>query len=138
MITGTYQLGGWVPLPVLTGTSWPLDVSGVRVIPSLSIFDESFDYVVRDEPVVPVLSETGMHMVQRRLGPEFSTGTYEALITWDDAGSLKGVRRRFEVVAGGDAGGAYVGLSFFDGRNSAYLVGMTDGGLVEARKGPKV
>lgn len=138
MIVGTYQLGGWVLMPAFTGTSWPLDSSGDRVIPQMSIFDDNGDFVVRDEDVPPVPSVTGYHMGRRRLGPEFTVGVYEAAITWDDAGSTRGIRRRFEVVAGGDPAGAYVGLSFFDGRNSPYLVGLTDGGRLEARKGPKV
>lgn len=133
-----YQLGGWVTLPVFTGTSWPLDLSGDQSVPKLAILDANGDYVVRDEDVPPVLNKVGYHMGRRRLGPEFAVGVYDALITWDDAGDTKGVTRRFEVVAGGDPAGAYVGLSFFDGRNSPYLVGLTDGGRVEARKGPKV
>lgn len=138
MFAGTYQLGDWVILPAFTGTSWPLDAGGDRSVPKLSIFDDNGDYVVRDEDVPPVPSQTGYHVGRRRLGPEFTSGTYGAAITWDDVGSTKGVMRQFEVVAGGDPAGAYVGLSFFDGRNSPYLVGLTDGGLVESRKGPKV
>lgn len=125
-------------LPVLTGTSWPVDGSSVRSIPTLTVFDSNQDLVVVDEQVPPVVNQTGLHILERQLGPEFTVGTYDAYVEWNDAGSTKTVHRTFEVVAGGHPAGAYIGLNHYDGHNAAYLQGMTDGGRVEARKGPVV
>jgi hypothetical protein len=138
MNLGTYQLGDWLPVPLLTGVAWPLDSSGDRVVPTLSIFDENYDFVTRGEDVVPIPTETGLHGAYRRLGPEFAAGFYTAIVEWDDAGNNKAVQRVFRIKPGGHSSGAYVGLHFYEGRNSQYLVGMTDCGLIESRKGPKV
>ena len=138
MNLGRYQLGDWVTIPVLTGTSWPVDGSSVRSIPTVTIFDENQDLVVVDEQVPPVVDQTGLHILERQLGPEFAVGTYDVYVEWDDAGDTKTVHRTLEVVAGGHSAGAYIGLNHYDGHNASYIQGMTDSGLVEARKGPQV
>lgn len=140
MNLGRYQQGDWLPIPVLTGTAWPLSSGSVRSIPSVTFIDESSDLVARDEDVTPVVLETGLHTVERQLGPEFPAGRYTAIVSWNDAGASnnRSLLRTFEVVAGGDPGGAYVGLTYYAGHNADYILGMTDSGQIDTRKGPVV
>ena len=136
---GRNQLGDWVPIHVATGTSWPVDGSGNRTIPTLTIIDSNQDIVCRDEEIPPSPDQTGLFCVERQLGPEFSVGNYTVLIRWNDGGSAvnRSILGNLEVIPGGDSRGAYVGLHFYRGTNVDYILGMTDSGRVEPRKGPK-
>ena len=140
MFLGRRRQGEWLSISLLTGTSWPASSGGVRSIPVVTVFDENQDVVTRDEELKPVTLTTGLHLGERQLGPEFAPGRYVMLIEWNDGGASNNrtALHTFEVTEGGHPAGAYVGLHFYRGQNSDYLLGMTDGGLVESRKGPKV
>jgi hypothetical protein len=135
---GRQQLGDWVPIHVATGTSWPVDSSGDRTIPTLTIFDSNSDVVCRDEEIPPAPSQVGLFCVERQLGPEFAAGQYTVLIKWNDgaAASTRAIHGCLTVIPGGNSAGAYVGIHFYRGKNVDSIVGMTDSGLVESRKGP--
>ena len=140
MFLGRKSQGDWLGIPLLTGTSWPASSGSVRSIPTVTVFDENQDVVTRDEELKPVTLKTGLHLGERQLGPEFAAGRYVMLVEWNDGGASvnRTALHTFEVVPVGHSAGAYVGLHFYRGQNSDYLLGMTDGGLVESRKGPKV
>lgn len=139
MDLGRHQLGGWIPIHVATGTSWPVDSSGDRTIPTVMILDSNQDVVARGEEIPPSPDETGLFCLERQIGPEFATGRYTTVMQWNDGAAAinRALLGTFEVVPGGNSAGAYVGLHFYRGRNVDYVVGMTDSGLVESRKGPK-
>jgi hypothetical protein len=140
MYIGTFQQGDWIPIPLLTGTAWPLDSSGVRTIPTLTVINESQDLVLRDEEVPPAGLTTGMHALIRQATAEFSVGRYVGIIKWNTGGVSNNRHElvTFTVVAGGNPVGALVGLHFYRGPNADYLLTMSDSGTIESRKGPQV
>lgn len=139
MYLGTFQNGDWIPIPLLTGTAWPLDSSGVRTIPTLTVIDESQDVLLTGEEIPPTLT-TGLHMVERQVTAEFAAGRYIGIIKWNTAGAA--VNRHdivtFTVDPGGNSVGAITGIHFYRGQNADYILTMSDSGTVESRKGPSV
>lgn len=138
MFLGYVQNGGWLTIPAHTGTAWPSDGSSARAFPTMSVFDVNGDVICQDEYVPPVPEHTGLHQVQRQIGPEFTAGRYSLLVSWQ-VGSNPVNRREFhtfEVRPGGESRGAYVGLQFFAASNADFVVGMLDCGRIETRKGP--
>ena len=137
MYLGRFPQGEWVIVPLLD-TAWPTDASGDRTYPEMPVFDSNNDVVATGEELVPEPDHTGLHSVTRRLGPEFPAGNYRALIKWKIASNTfnRAVFRTFDIVDGGHAAGAYVGLHYLAGNNTPAIVGMTDGGTIEVRRGP--
>jgi hypothetical protein len=139
MYLGTFQHGDWIPIPLLTGTAWPLDSSSVRSIPTLTVIDENSDVVLTGEEIPPTLT-TGLHNVERQVTAEFVAGRYVGILRWNDAGAA--VNRHtivtFTVDPGGNSVGAITGLHFYRGQNADFILTMSDSGTVESRKGPSV
>lgn len=142
MDLGTYQLGEWMLLSVATGIppAWPTDASANRVFPELSIIDENGDFVTRGEKMPPTSMKTGLHIMSRCLGPEFTVGQYVAIIEWQESSdtmnrSQVGV---FKVIAGGDSRGALVGIAHFRTPRANFVVTQSDTGVLEQRRGPQL
>lgn len=135
-----HQQGDWLYIPALTGTAWPVDSGGVRSIPTATYIDENQDIVAAGEALKPSELQPGLHSVERQLGPEFPEGRYTVIISWNDASGAdnRSLIRTFEVVPGGHPSGAYVGISYYAGHNADYILGLTDCGQVDTRKGPVV
>ena len=145
------QQGDWLLIPVVTANSsgaaaFPTDSGGAVVWPYLSIVDPTLSHqllVLVDQPLT-ALSRfnsdlTGRHELWQRIGPEFPVGIYYVYIQWQ-AGSATFNRRRvytFQVVAGGDTKGAYSAMTYYEQPQASWIVGQTDGGLLEARRNPK-
>lgn len=143
MFIGDFRLGDWVPFSLKTGDtvpSWPTDASGNRVFPKISIFDANGDYVTRDELMAPIATETGLHILNRALGPEFSAGRYTVLYQWQIGSNT--VNRQdassFNIVAGGDSRGAIVGIHSYRTPRGTFVVTQSDSGTLEKRRGPKL
>ena len=138
MYLGRYQQGAWLNVPLLD-SAWPTDASGDRTYPEMRIFDSNWDLVSDGEQVKPIESTTGLHRIERRLGPELPVGQYTAVIRWKVASGTvnRDILRRFTVVAGGHAAGAYIGLHYLSGNNTDAIAGMLDGGTIEIRRGPQ-
>ncbi len=140
MFLGRFQLGDFLPLTVQAMTS-----SGEvapTAAPNYTIYDSS-DAIVTgaDDVKMPPLDKavrTGWFAAEHRLNSAFSTGRYNVRIEWASSGSNYGREYSFEVVAGGNATGAYVGAEFFTPAHGNFIVGLSDGGTLESRKNPRV
>lgn len=142
MDLGTYQLGDWLTLQVVTGEppAWPTDASGNRVFPELSIVDENGDFVTRGEKLVPVSGKLGFHLLSRGLGPEFTVGHYVAFIEWQESSDTlnRATAGVFTVRAGGDTRGAIVGIHHYRTPRADFVVTQSDTGVLETRRGPQL
>jgi hypothetical protein len=139
MYLGVFQQGDWLSIPLLTGTAWPVDSSGDRTIPTLTVIDENGDLVLTGEEIKPTLT-TGLHVMERQVSAEFAVGRYIGIIRWNTG---EGSDNRHDLVSftvdpGGNSVGALVGLHFYRGQNKDYVLSMSDSGTVESRKGPIV
>lgn len=151
MNLGRVQQGDWLNVSVVTdntsgNAAFPTDNTGAVVWPYLWIIDptRTHQQVVLAEQPMPAIDRfdstlTGYHSLQQRIGPELPTGTYYCVIQWQAASASYNRSRMhsFQVVAGGDTKGAYSSLAFYEQPHAAFLVGQTDGGLLEARRNPK-
>lgn len=151
MNLGRVQQGDWLQIPVVTFDSsgfaaWPTDGSGNVVYPYLCIIDPTQSHtqlVMSDQPLTAVnrfdSSITGLHALWQRIGPECPVGTYRCYVHWQAAASSSNRRHMdsFQVVAGGNVKGAYSAITFYEKPQASFIVGQTDGGLLEARRNPK-
>ena len=134
MNLGRYQLGMWVPLQLWCSTE-------PDVPPFVSIYDSTGRRVLADKQLAPrnkaVL--TGNYIAEHRLGPEFEPGLYHVLYEYRISSATENRSRldSFSVIAGGQASGAYVGMHFFSTPQADFVVGVTDGGRLEARRNPR-
>lgn len=143
MDLGTYQLGDWLQLAVVTGDdppAWPTDASGNRTFPEISIIDSNGDFVTRGEKMVPKVGKTGFHRLSRGLGPEFTVGQYVVMIEWQESSSTmnRAVAAAFTVKAGGDSRGAIVGIHHYRTPRADFVVTQSDTGVLEKRRGPQL
>jgi hypothetical protein len=151
MNLGRVQQGDWLQIPLVTVTSsgavgFPTDNTGAIAWPMLSIIDPTKTHqqlVMTDQPLTAINRHDdnlkGRHALWQRIGPEFPVGVYYCYLQWQ-AGSATMNRRRvyvFQVVAGGDPKGAYTALAYYQQPQASFIVGQTDGGLLEARRNPK-
>lgn len=148
---GRVQQGDWLRIPVVTFdasgfAAWPTDGSANVVYPYLCIIDPTRTHalqVISDQPLTAVNrfdgSIAGLHSLWQRIGPEFPVGIYYCYTHWQAAASSSNRRRTdsFQVVAGGNVKGAYSAITFYDKPQASFIVGQTDGGLLEARRNPK-
>ena len=146
MYIGRFMLGDWVPLQVLTYNSslavvWPTDGSANILSPYVTVYDASLNRILtaKQIPAHDPDTTTGYHFLEQRLGPEFSTGWHMVLYEWRDAASSENKSNidTFDVIAGGEDDGTYVGLHYYERPDSVQIVGVTDAGRIEARRNPR-
>lgn len=151
MNLGRVQPGDWLQIPVVTNdasgfAAFPTDNTGAAVWPYLCIIDPTKTHqllVIADQPL-PAINRfdsnlTGRHALWQRIGPEFPVGVYYCYIQWQAASATFNRRQihTFQVVPGGDVKGAYTALTFYEQPQASFIVGQTDGGLLESRRNPK-
>lgn len=151
MNLGSVQQGDWLAIPVLTDNTsgvaeFPTDNTGTVVYPYLTIIDPTKTHqpvVMADQPLTAInrfnSNVTGRHLLWQRIGPELPVGVYYCHLQWQ-SGSASINRRRvhsFQVVPGGNTKGAYTALTFYEKPHASFIVGQTDGGLLDVRRNPK-
>lgn len=151
MNLGRVQQGDWLPIHVVTTdangvAAFPTDNTGAVVYPYLSIIDptQTHQLLILDAAPLTALNRfdtnlTGRHLLWQRIGPEFPVGLYYAYIQWQAASATFNRRRlhSFQVVPGGNVKGAYTSLAYYERPHASFIVGQTDGGLLEARRNPQ-
>lgn len=151
MNLGRIQQGDWLNLSVVTdntsgSAAFPTDAAGATVYPFYWIIDPALTHqklIITEQPLTALdrfdSTLTGYHTAWQRIGPEFPTGIYYVYVQWQAASASYNRRRihSFQVVPGGNVKGAYSALTFYDQPHASFLVGQTDGGLLEARRNPK-
>lgn len=146
MYLGRFQQGDWVTIPVVCRDSsrspiLPTDGAGDSVPAWINIYDKNHRLVVRARAATPKnrLRAKGLLETEQRIGPEFlDEGLYTVLVEWSDGSySATGADlHSFEVIPGGDPAGTYISLTFYRRPHANYVIGLTDGGLVDWRKNP--
>ena len=144
---GRLQLGQFIHLTVST-----VDGSGVPTnptsAPTITIYDSSDNRIINAKPIAPQgINRTGLFGIdlmlscQSTLGVgygsvEFTSGQYVVLYKWTIGGTERRAIDRFEILPGGNCKGAYTALEFYERPQADYLVGATEDGTVETRRGP--
>lgn len=133
---GRYRLGDMVPVHVecsATGVETDPDAS-----PTVTIYDSSGNAIVSGVSLErqDLLGVTGWFVRLQRLNAAFSTGRYDCRVEYAVNGVAQAGLSCFEVVPGGDAGGAYAGLGFLGAPQAAWLVGMLETGTLQRRRNP--
>ena len=132
---GRYQLGDFIPLTVQCRDSSKNPVDPTSAV-TLSIYDSSFSTVLDSEPIPPkdIANLTGVFEAEMQLDSLFSTGIYFAMHEWSGGGKSLDT---FEIIAGGNNSGGYVGIHFYERPGVEFIVGQTDGSTLETRRNPK-
>ena len=71
------------------------------------------------------------------LDSRFAAGLYRVLYRYTVGSTPMGTEEGFEILGGGDAAGAGLGLYFFRHPTSDFLLQQTDGGGLFARRNPR-
>ena len=133
---GRYQLGDFLPLTVQCRNSSKAPVDPTSAV-TLTIYDSSLVTVLNSEPLPPkdIANLTGIFEAEMQIDSLFSEGIYFAMHEWSGGGKALDT---FEVIAGGNSTGGYVGIHFYERPGVEFIVGQTDGSTLEARRNPKV
>jgi hypothetical protein len=139
-----FQLGDWLPLSILprdSTSSGTADEPGVTV----KIFEADGDLV----ETVALPSRPERINLERGLGlgcearvhldSSYAAGKYMLFYayTTDGATNVRGHAETFEIVAGGDAGGAVIASHFHDLPNANNVVFQLDNGDLRRRLNPR-
>ena len=138
MHLGRYRLGDLVPARIQT-----YDVDGVPVAPAACPTTDWYDnagtnvMAAKSIPIQDRYGVTGVFMYEQILDARFAAGRYWILYKWS-SGAFNGQELdTFEVVAGGNAQGQYISTFFIDRPHAKFLIGQTDGGVVDRIRNPK-
>lgn len=138
---GEYLLGEWIPIPLVCRDASGNE-SNPTAAPTLNIYKANDTPVTGyDDVTVPPFAQgerTGYFNKNVFLNSNFSAGRYIALLQYAVSGSNKAELHFFEVVAGGNAKGAYVALFYYPRPHANYIVGQLDDGTLEMRRGPRL
>ncbi len=134
---GRYLLGDRLPLSVLC-----LNGSGVPSVPDRSpfvlLFSGSTLIVSYRIPVNDKQRQTGLFQFVQQLDSRFSVGRLRAVYQYQISGTSYGSEDAAEIVAGGDANGAGVGLYYFRAPQADHALVQVDSGRVLRRRNPRL
>lgn len=136
---GRFALGDFLPLH-LSCINGSLVEAAPSAAPAYTAYDSSGTAVtnVAALKMVPhdLPTRTGWFYAEHRLGSDFSVGRYDVLVQYTVSGSVRTRQFCFEIVAGGHASGAYIGMEYQASPQARFVVGLVDSGSVEQRKNP--
>ncbi len=135
---GRHQLGVEVPLGVLC-----VDANGVAVAPTdapwMEVYASTEDVIVAKR--IPPLERgvvTGLFQYGLFLSSLFTEGTYTVKYNWISGGVSYAELDTFEVMPGGNAGGAVISLYFYERPGARFLVQQLDSGRLVRGRNPRV
>lgn len=139
MYLGRFQLGEFVPLSLDCRTTAATEVSPTAA-PTVSIYKTNDTAVLDAKSLAPYIKGqlTGHFRGEVFLNSSYSAGRYHGIFSWASGGSTYRQEFSFEVVAGGNVKGEYIGLRYYRRPHADYVVGLTDGGVLEFRRNPRV
>lgn len=79
----------------------------------------------------------GLFFYRQFLGNNFAVGTYTVSYAWTASAYSGSASETFDVVAGGDGGGQFISAFYLKRPFADFLLGQTDGGLVDRVKNPR-
>lgn len=132
-----YRVGDYVPLIVQCSNTTGSPAAPTAA-PLLTIYNQSGTAVVTAAKMPPMdkPTQTGAFKIEQRVTSAFSTGFYDAYIDWAVAGNTQNHTEKFQVVAGGDASGAYLGTFWYPRPDSNWIVAKQEDGQYERRRNP--
>lgn len=135
---GRYQLGDWLPINEECFTTAATEVAPTAH-PTVSIYKANDTPVLDAAKLAPFdkPTRTGWFRTEVFLGSSYSTGRYHGLISWASGGSNYATQFCFDIVAGGNNSGTYIGLEHYRRPHADYVVGLLDGGTLEFRRNPR-
>ncbi len=142
MTLGRKQLGDWLPIKLLCRNTSFAEAAPV-IAPSYTIYPNDSDSPVTGADTVsmpPIHRDelTGHFRSFHKLDSNFSTGQYRILKEYTIGSSAFAKEDRFEIVAGGHTGGAYVSLFWYSRPHADFLIGQLDDGTIEMRPSPRI
>lgn len=138
MYLGRVQLGEWLTVPLNTDDR--LQPTAPPAAPSLAVFDHTGAKVAQAlVPAADLAGVTGLFAARIRLGATFATGRYLVCLQYRTAGGASRLKAaHFDVVAGGDANGAIVAMTFYQRPQANYLVCRLDSDQRLLARNPRI
>ena len=134
---GRYFLGDRLPLSLLC-----VNGSGVPSVPDRSpyvlLFSGSSLIVSYRIPVHDKQGQTGLFQFVQQLDSRFAVGRLRAVFQYKISGTNYGSTDTAEIVAGGDANGAGVGLYYFRAPQADHALVQVDSGRILRRRNPRL
>ena len=119
------------------------DADGAPVIPdacpTIDIYDSTFTSVLAAKKIPPQDKNgaSGLFYYRQHLSNVFATGRYTILYKWTASAFSGQELSTFEVVAGGDGYGQYISCFYLKRPFADFLLGQTDGGVIDRVKNPR-
>jgi len=134
-----YRLGDFVPIVVQCRDTSDLPASP-SAAPQITVYNASGTAVLSSLKMPPVdkPTRTGVFRYELRLSSDFSTGFYDIYVQWTVSGNVQSRVEKFQVVAGGNANGAYIGLFWYPRPDSNWIIGRQEDGQYERLKNPRL
>lgn len=138
MYYGRFQLGQSVPLAIRTD-----DANGVPTMPDdvpVARIYKNDDTLVASQriPVFDKSGTNGLFLLPFFLGPAFSVGRYRVLYSYTLSGTPQVKDDYFEIVAGGDPGGAVISAYWYDRPHAKFLIQQLDSGKLVQGRNPRL
>jgi hypothetical protein len=133
------QLGEWLPL-FLQCLDDADNHAKPDTAPTLNVYNSDNKAVTATKSMVPSNEDdiTGFFQYELLLGSGFAVGTHTIRYAWSVDGKSLAATNVIEIVPGGDARGAYLGLAYYNRPHAPFIVGQTDADLLESRMKPRV
>lgn len=136
MYLGRARLGERVSIPLQTrGAS--LVPAAPSAVPTYSVYASDGTKIETDKKM-PVLGVGGVgrFLAKQFLDGDYAAGFYCVRVEYTVSATVRVRLFFFQVLPGGNAAGAYRALTYYDKTGGDYLVGETDAGALEIRRGP--
>jgi hypothetical protein len=138
MYYGRFQLGQSVPLAIRTD-----DANGTPTtpddVPSARIYKDDGTLVkVQRIPTLDKSGVTGLFLLPLFLSSTFAVGGYRVVYSYTISGSPQVKDDYFEIGAGGNAGGAVIGMFWYDRPQAKFLIQQLDSGKLVQGRNPRL
>jgi len=135
---GRYRLGEYAYLTVQCVNASNVTVDPTAA-PQVSIYAADGTEAVADQKVPPVSGRTtGLFAWSQFLDSSFSVGIYSAYFSYAIGGTNFASLAMFEVIGGGNAAGPYVALEYYQRPHADFVIGHSEDGTTELKRGAYV
>lgn len=134
---GQFQLGDFLPLTLQTVTGDETTPTLPTAAPTAKIFNASGTLVETISlPIHDPVGAVAYFQHKRQLDSTYSAGKYFICYQWTTTSA--GVQcQTFEILAGGDADGAVIGMAWFEVPEARNVVYQLDSGALRAGRNPR-
>ena len=136
-------LGKYLQGDMVRGSVWTLDGSGVPILPDeaprMVVSDVLVSVLSKKIPITDSVKTTGYFLYDLCLDSSFPVGEYFLQFLYEHSGTIRSSELdTFEVVAGGNASGRGIAMTFFKPPTNEYIIVQTDTGIVKRFRNPEV